>query len=74
MNMMIGFAGAAGGGGCTVEYGGFGRPALKEYDEKVIVEIYKSLVLAQGQIAAAAAGAGGGKVGSQPLVCRAAGL
>lgn len=72
MNMMIGFAGAAGGGGCTVEYGGFGRPALKEYDEKVIVEIYKSLVLAQGQIAAAAAG--GGKVGSQPLVCRAAGL
>ncbi|GAB4830033.1 hypothetical protein Ancab_019677 [Ancistrocladus abbreviatus] len=35
----------------AVDYGtAFGRPALKEYDEKMIVEIYKSLVMAQGQI------------------------
>ncbi|KAL6968582.1 hypothetical protein U1Q18_034383 [Sarracenia purpurea var. burkii] len=30
--------------------GGFGRGELKEYDEKMIVEIYKSLVVAQGQL------------------------
>ncbi|KAK2996810.1 hypothetical protein RJ639_014227 [Escallonia herrerae] len=30
--------------------GGFGAPPIKEYDEKRIVEIYKALVLAQGQL------------------------
>uniref|UniRef100_A0A5B7C1Q9 Uncharacterized protein n=1 Tax=Davidia involucrata TaxID=16924 RepID=A0A5B7C1Q9_DAVIN len=40
-----GIGGAAGDG-----IGGFGRGPLKEYDEKVIVEIYKSLVMAQGQL------------------------
>ncbi|XP_022769799.1 uncharacterized protein LOC111313393 [Durio zibethinus] len=28
----------------------FGKRPLKEYDEKMIVEIYKSLVMAQGQL------------------------
>ncbi|MQL96059.1 hypothetical protein Taro_028730 [Colocasia esculenta] len=39
---------------------GFGPPALKEYDEKMIVEIYKSL-MAQGHLVAA----GGGGQGTQ---------
>ncbi|CAN4101912.1 unnamed protein product [Withania somnifera] len=30
--------------------GGFGNRQLKEYDEKVLVEIYKSMIIAQGQL------------------------
>ena len=30
--------------------GGFGRGQLKEYDEKMIVQIYKSLMMTQGQL------------------------
>ncbi|GFZ04560.1 hypothetical protein Acr_17g0001320 [Actinidia rufa] len=45
--------------------GGFGKGQLKEYDEKMIVEIYKSLVVAQGQLAARDAA----KIGPQ-IVCR----
>lgn len=29
---------------------GFGMRPIKEYDEKMIVEIYKSIVMAQGQL------------------------
>lgn len=44
--------GGGGGGFGAVDYGvgGFGMRPMKEYDEKMIVEIYKSLVMAQGQI------------------------
>lgn len=42
---------------CTAGYGGgegvygFGKGPLKEYDDKVIVEIYKSILMAQqGQL------------------------
>lgn len=38
---------------------GFGAPPLKEYDEKIIVEIYKTLV-AQQQLMTAKEGAGSG--------------
>ncbi|KAE8009418.1 hypothetical protein FH972_005855 [Carpinus fangiana] len=43
-------AGVAGGyGGATYDgIGGFGRGPPKEYDEKVIVEIYKNVVMHQG--------------------------
>ncbi|KAK6937331.1 hypothetical protein RJ641_030839 [Dillenia turbinata] len=55
VNMMMGFANSR---ICTAGYGGhayesntgFGRGPLKEYDEKMIVEIYKSLVAMQGQL------------------------
>ncbi|TMW80937.1 hypothetical protein EJD97_013418 [Solanum chilense] len=30
--------------------GGFGTRQLKEYDEKVLVQIYKSMIIAQGQL------------------------
>lgn len=41
----------AGGGFGAVDFGvgGFGMRPMKEYDEKVIVEIYKSLMMAQRQ-------------------------
>ncbi|KAJ7977622.1 Binding protein [Quillaja saponaria] len=42
-----GMSGALGGGDGI---GGFGRAPAKEYDEKMIVEIYKSLVMGQGQL------------------------
>lgn len=57
VNMMLRFAnsrvftaGAAGAfGGATYDgIGGFGRAPSKEYDEKVIVEMYKNVVMAQG--------------------------
>ncbi|XP_060174683.1 uncharacterized protein LOC132605572 [Lycium barbarum] len=32
------------------DYNGFGVRQLKEYDEKVLVDIYKSMVIAQGQL------------------------
>ena len=43
-------AGVAGGyGGAAYDgIGGFGRGPSKEYDEKVIVEIYKNVVMPQG--------------------------
>ncbi|KAJ4727753.1 Binding protein [Melia azedarach] len=57
VKMMMGFANsrvcASGyGGGAVAGDGvyGFGKGPLKEYDEKMIVEIYKSLVMAQGQL------------------------
>ncbi|XP_021722257.1 uncharacterized protein LOC110689765 [Chenopodium quinoa] len=66
VNMMLNLAnsglavgGAAAGFGGSIEYSGFGygygnnngnRGQLKEYDEKMIVEIYKSLIIAQGQL------------------------
>lgn len=66
VNMMLnlsnsGFmvAGGATGFGRSVEYGygsGTCRTQLKEYDEKMIVEIYKSLMIAQGQIGGATKG------------------
>ncbi|XP_059297991.1 uncharacterized protein LOC132050652 [Lycium ferocissimum] len=54
MNLMLKIAnsrcmssGLSGFGG---DYNGFGVRQLKEYDEKVLVEIYKSMVIAQGQL------------------------
>ncbi|XP_057786790.1 uncharacterized protein LOC131004182 [Salvia miltiorrhiza] len=41
-----GFGGGFGGDGVT----GFGMRPTKEYDERMIVEIYKSIVMAQGQL------------------------
>lgn len=73
VKMMMGFAnsrvcasggyggGAIGGNGAY----GFGKGPLKEYDEKVIVDIYKSLVMAQGQLVPRDAA----RLGSQ-VVCR----
>ncbi|KAL7172060.1 hypothetical protein ACSBR2_031703 [Camellia fascicularis] len=46
--------------------GGFGRRPVKEYDEKMIVEIYKSLLVAQGQLVHRDAP----KIGSHQIVCR----
>lgn len=67
VRMMLSFASsgaiAAGYGGAAVA--GFGRPQLKEYDEKMIVEIYKSLV-AQGPIIATAVAGGGGGDAERP--------
>lgn len=52
-NSGLAVGGASSGFGGAVDYGyGFGtyRGQLKEYDEKVLVEIYKSLMIAQGQL------------------------
>lgn len=55
---MLAFArSAAIGGGYGYGYGGeavagFSRPAVKEYDEKVLVEIYKSILARGGGIVA----------------------
>ncbi|PSR94730.1 Histone acetyltransferase [Actinidia chinensis var. chinensis] len=37
------------GGAVDPSFGGFGRVPLKEYDEKMIVQIYSSLLMAQAQ-------------------------
>ncbi|TXG63347.1 hypothetical protein EZV62_010341 [Acer yangbiense] len=58
VKMMMGFANsrvfmASGYGGAIAGDGisGFGRGQIKEYDEKMIVEIYKSILMAQqGQL------------------------
>ncbi|GMY16996.1 hypothetical protein FCV25MIE_12235 [Fagus crenata] len=56
VKMMMGFANSrvvtSTGYGETLcnEIGGFTRGPIKEYDEKVIVQIYKSLMMAQGQL------------------------
>ncbi|XP_061988079.1 uncharacterized protein LOC133706556 [Rosa rugosa] len=44
------FTTAYGGSVCHGATGSFGKGPLKEYDEKMIIEIYKSLMLAQGQL------------------------
>ncbi|EXB95715.1 hypothetical protein L484_007465 [Morus notabilis] len=56
VKLMLGFANSRvcstgyGSAICGDGIGGFGRGPLKEYDDKMIVEIYKSLVLAHGQL------------------------
>lgn len=60
VNMMVRLAntrviGGGGGGGFGGGYPGdvvtgFGMRPVKEYDERMIVEIYKSIVMAQGQL------------------------
>ncbi|OIT22787.1 PREDICTED: uncharacterized protein LOC109217121 [Nicotiana attenuata] len=57
VNMMLKIANSrvmssGGFGGLTGDYGvsGFGMRQFKEYDEKMIVEIYRSMVIAQGQL------------------------
>ncbi|XP_034227229.1 uncharacterized protein LOC117636699 [Prunus dulcis] len=58
VKLMLGFANSGmfstgyGGPMCDYGTGSFGKGPLKEYDEKMIVEIYKSLMLAQGRDAA----------------------
>ncbi|KAK8497548.1 hypothetical protein V6N13_002952 [Hibiscus sabdariffa] len=54
VKMMVGLANSrvvSGYGGAMADHGvsAFGKRPIKEYDEKMIVEIYKSLVVAQGQ-------------------------
>jgi hypothetical protein len=49
VKMMLGIANSRAIG--TAGYGdGIGARPIKEYDEKMIIEIYKSLVMAQGQL------------------------
>lgn len=51
VNMMVRLASSrvmVGGGGDG--FGSFGSRPLKEYDEKLIVEVYKSLVMVQDQL------------------------
>ncbi|KAL3333817.1 hypothetical protein AABB24_030531 [Solanum stoloniferum] len=51
---------------------GFGTRQLKEYDEKVLVEIYKSMIIAQGQLVArdgVGVSAGAVKFGT-PILCQ----
>ncbi|XP_059659595.1 uncharacterized protein LOC132306278 [Cornus florida] len=56
VNMMLRLAssrainGGGMGGALGDGIGGFGKGPLKEYDERMIVEIYKSLMVAQGQL------------------------
>ncbi|TYI00334.1 hypothetical protein ES332_A11G127000v1 [Gossypium tomentosum] len=56
VKMMLGLANSrmvsSGYGGSIANQGiaAFGKRPVQEYDEKVIVEIYKSLVMAQGQL------------------------
>ncbi|KAG7030202.1 hypothetical protein SDJN02_08549, partial [Cucurbita argyrosperma subsp. argyrosperma] len=55
MNAMLAFAssrvvGCGGGSGDGVWAGAGGRATLKEYDEEMITEIYKSLVVAQARL------------------------
>ncbi|CAN1196480.1 hypothetical protein LINPERHAP2_LOCUS43595 [Linum perenne] len=55
---MVGVGGGAGYGGSAIgDGGGFGRKVVKEYDEKMIIEIYKSLVIAQTRRREGVAGA-----------------
>ncbi|PKI73935.1 uncharacterized protein LOC116188856 [Punica granatum] len=53
VRMMLGFAesqllGSGYGGDAAIDK--FGRVPRKEYDQKVIIEVYRSLVMAQGQL------------------------
>lgn len=55
VNMMLGLANSrvfSGGGAAVMCDGmaGFGKRPAKEYDEKIILEIYKSMVAAQRQV------------------------
>lgn len=69
VRMMLRFAGAMGGSTAPGMMGGYPlpRPSLKEYDEKVLVEIYRALV-AQGQVLVVPADGGG--VAAARLVAR----
>lgn len=65
VNMMLGFANSrvfttSYGGGAAVCDGiaGFGQRPVKEYDEKMILEIYKSMVVRQRQMVNRSAAAG----------------
>ncbi|CAK7348367.1 unnamed protein product [Dovyalis caffra] len=53
VKLMLGFASsrAIGTSGYGDTFGALGARPIKEYDEKMIIEIYKSLVIAQGQLA-----------------------
>ncbi|KAJ8552937.1 hypothetical protein K7X08_020330 [Anisodus acutangulus] len=51
-------------------YKGFGMRQLKEYDEKVLVEIYKSMAMVQGQLVSrAGAGASAAEAGTE-IMCQ----
>ncbi|GMI66614.1 hypothetical protein like AT3G62650 [Hibiscus trionum] len=55
VKMMLGLANSrmvGSGYGADQGMAAFGRRPMKEYDEKMIVEIYKSLVMGQGQLVA----------------------
>ncbi|KAE8701998.1 F5K24.2-like protein [Hibiscus syriacus] len=44
------YMGAIGGGGGGRSIAAFGKSPVKEYDDKMIVEVYKSLAMVQGQL------------------------
>uniref|UniRef100_A0A2P2NYZ7 Uncharacterized protein LOC105137939 n=1 Tax=Rhizophora mucronata TaxID=61149 RepID=A0A2P2NYZ7_RHIMU len=54
VNLMLGFAksqvATTGGWGIGEGISSFGKRPLKEYDEKMIIDIYKSLVAAKGRL------------------------
>ncbi|KAL3849723.1 hypothetical protein ACJIZ3_011605 [Penstemon smallii] len=50
VNMMMKIANAGMIGGGFGGGGGFGMRPVKEYDERMIVEIYKSMLMAQGKL------------------------
>nr|XP_019710381.1 uncharacterized protein LOC105057427 [Elaeis guineensis] len=70
VRMMLSFASTGAVAAGYADYGGdavarFRQPQLKEYDEKMIVEIYKSLVAQGSLIATAAEGTPSGRARSQ---------
>ncbi|XP_060181035.1 uncharacterized protein LOC132610697 [Lycium barbarum] len=51
VNTMLRVANTRGfGGGYSGSIDGFGMRPIKEYDERVLVEIYKSMIIAQGKL------------------------
>ncbi|KAJ3676102.1 hypothetical protein LUZ60_003514 [Juncus effusus] len=63
VSMMVRLASSAAVGYGSYGYGsygdvGFAQPRVKEYDEKVLVEIYKKIIVAQGMAGAGAAESG----------------
>jgi hypothetical protein len=55
MKMMMsiassGVAISSGGGYGGNAIGGFGKRPMKEYDERMLIDVYKSIIMAQGQL------------------------
>ncbi|KAJ1402401.1 hypothetical protein SESBI_28093 [Sesbania bispinosa] len=61
-----GFGGALPGGHTGAMGGGFGRAPLKEYDEKMIIQIYKSLLMTHGNLVPCEAS----RIASEVVACR----
>ncbi|KAK4357210.1 hypothetical protein RND71_022820 [Anisodus tanguticus] len=69
VNTMLRVANTRGfGGGYGGDYGGFGMRPIKEYDEKVLVEIYKSMIIAQGKLGTRDVAVSTAKIGPEVAV------